>query len=216
MENTIKVTGRSKVSAAPDTTRIVFDLNGWKEAYDETLALFNGQFASLQKKLKSCGFTKEDLKTTHYSLSVKNENYRDKDGNYRTKQVGYEFYHTLKIEFSSDGKRLNRILTALSKDGAAPDFRIEYTVSDPESVKKKLIAAAVKDAKEKAEVLAEAAGQKLGGVISINYAYGEDDMTVRPMERAKLCANGACDTMSVNFTPEDIVIEDTVSVIFAF
>lgn len=216
MENTIKVTGRSRISVAPDTTRIVFDLNGWKESYDETLALFNEQYASLLKKLKGCSFAKEDLKTTHYSLSVKNESYRDKDGNYRTKQIGYEFSHASKIEFPFDGKRLNRVLTALSKDGATPDFRIEYTVSDPESVKKKLIAAAVKDAKEKAEVLAEAADQKLGGVISINYAYGEDDMTVRPMERAKLCANGACDTINVNFTPEDIIIEDTVSVIFAF
>ncbi len=214
MEKTIKVTGRSTVSAAPDLTRICFDQNGWRESYEETVRLFADGLTSLQKKLKSCGFDEKDLKTVSYNLSVKNENYRDEQGNYRTKQIGYEFNHSSKIEFTSDDALLSRILSTLASDGTQPEFRVEYALKDPEAVKKRLIADAVRDASEKAEILSAAAGVKNAGVVSIVYSYGDDEPVVRPTARMKLCSNAA-DAVSVNVTPENIVLEDSVTVVFA-
>ena len=54
----------------------------------------------------------------------------------------------------------------------ALEFSIEYTVSNPEAAKNKLLGEAVKDSMSKAGVLAAAAGVTLGDIVNIDYSWG--------------------------------------------
>ena len=83
--------------------------------------------------------------------------------------AGYEFRHMLKIEFASDNERLGRILYVLANtDKITPEFRLSYTLKDTEKAKNDLLAKSVQDAREKAEVLAQAAGVSLMEMASIS------------------------------------------------
>lgn len=59
------------------------------------------------------------------------------------------------MEFASDNERLGKILYALGNCDLHPEFRISYTVKNPEAAKNELLGKAVKDAKEKAVVITE-------------------------------------------------------------
>ena len=63
-------------------------------------------------------------------------------------------------------------VTALAHCAVSPEFSIEYTVSNPEAAKNKLLGEAVKDSMSKAGVLAAAAGVTLGDIVNIDYSWG--------------------------------------------
>ena len=53
---------------------------------------------------------------------------------------------------------------------------MNYTIKDVEAAKNELLGKAVAESKKKAQVLTDAAGVKLGNIISIDYSWGEIDI----------------------------------------
>ena len=130
---------------------------------------------------------------------------------------GYKYMHVLKVEFDSDNKKLGKILYALAHCSLNPEFRIGYTVKDPEEVKNELLGKAVQDAIAKAGVLAGAAGLKLGEIQSMDYSWGRVDFEVYPMNEClaePICEDGAS-SYDLDIEPDVIDVEDAVAVVWA-
>ena len=99
------------------------------------------------------------------------------------------------------------------------EFSIIHTVKDAEAVKNQLIGKAVADSKEKAKVLAEAAGVKLGSILKIDYSWGEIEVYSRPFQMmengAGLCLGETSDgRYHMNIEADDIDLQDTVTVVW--
>lgn len=146
--------------------------------------------------------------------------YKDK-GTYKQRFVGYKFHHMMKVEFPSDNDRLGKVLYTLANCPVEPEFRLSYTVSDPEAAKNELLGKAVTDAKEKASVLTQAAGVALKAIQSIDYSWGEIDFECHPMSgmlmadkclAAPIAAEGGSYDMDIE--PDDIEVSDTVTVLW--
>ena len=216
---TIRVTGKGNLKVHPDMTRITMELEGQYQNYDETLHHSSEDTEHLKDVLSIFGFDRSDLKTLRFDVDTVYESYKYKD-TYKQRFVGYKFSHTLKFEFESDNDRLGKILYALANCTVKPEFRISYTVMDPEAAKNELLGKAVADAKEKAAVLTAAAGIKLGNIQSIDYSWGEIDFEYRPMNRYLECADyDACAPVAekgyaMDIEPDDIDVSDTVTVIW--
>ncbi len=125
----------------------------------------------------------------------------------------------MKLEFPIEEKMLGMVLQAVPHCAGNPVFSIQYTVSDPEPVKNQLLAKAVEDLKVKAKVLSDAAGVKLGDILSVDYSWGEIDIVNRPMEN--LLLSESCDSDASNLgyldeeiDPDDIDFSDTVTVVW--
>ena len=177
---TIRVTGRGQLKVHPDMTRIIITLEGLFKEYGETLRCSSEDTEQLKDLLSAFGFERSDLKTLNFGVDTEYESYKER-GEYKQRFVGYKFRHLLKLEFDSDNKRLGKILYALATCPLNPEFRIAYAVKDPEAAKNTLLSEAVKDAMEKAEVLAGAAGVMLKDIQSIDYSWGEINFEVTPM-----------------------------------
>lgn len=125
--------------------------------------------------------------------------------------MGYKCRHELKIEFDFDTKRLAKALSEISKCIAKPEISIDFTVKDSSAVSGELLKAAVKNAREKAEILCAASGAKLGELLSIDYNWGElhlysaTDYDVK----GKCMMPGAADDMDIE--PEEIKARDTAT-----
>ena len=211
---TIRVTGKGQLKLRPDTTRITITLEGVYPDYGDTLRHSSKDTEALKDVLSGFGFARTDLKTLSFSVDTEYESYRERDA-YKQRFVGYRFQHMLKVEFPSDNQRLGCILYALANCAVSPEFRLSYTVSDPEAAKNELLAKAVEDAKEKAAVLARAAGVTLQCIESIDYSWGEIDIEYRPMERmAKPTQSLMAKSYALDIEPDDIEISDTVTVIW--
>lgn len=216
---TIRVTGKGNLKVHPDMPRITLQLEGQYPNYDETLRHSAEDTEVLKDVLSKFGFERSDLKTLRFDVDTVYESYKYKD-TYKQRFDGYKFSHTLKFEFESDNDRLGKILYALANCTVKPEFRISYTVKDPEAAKNELLGRAVADAKEKADVLTAAAGIKLGNIQSIDYSWGEIDFEYRPMNRYLECADyDACAPIAekdyaMDIEPDDIDVSDTVTVIW--
>lgn len=217
---TIRVTGKGQIKVKPDTTRITMSLEGTYPEYGETLRHSSQDTERLKDILSTFGFERSDLKTLNFHVETEYESYKDK-GTYKQRFIGYKFRHMMKVEFLSDNDRLGELLYALANCSVKPEFRLSYTVSDPEAAKNELLGKAVTDAKEKASVLTQAAGVTLKVIQSIDYSWGEIDFEYRPMNgmlmadeylaRPMVAESAAYD---MDIEPDDIEVSDTVTVLW--
>ena len=214
---TIRVTGKGQIKVRPDMTQITMSLEGLYKDYNETLRLSSQDTETMKDILSGFGFERSDLKTLNFSVDTEYESYKDRDGSYKQRFTGYRYRHMLKVEFDSDNERLGKILYALANGKVRPEFRISYTVKDPEATKNTLLGKAVKDAREKASVLTEAAGIGLKDIQSIDYSWGEIDFEYRPMDGgilAERCMAEPTAAYSLDIEPDDIEVSDTVTVVW--
>ncbi len=212
---TIRVTGKGQLSLAPDLTRITMTLEGLCPEYSETLRRSSEDTEALRELLSRFGFARSDLKTLNFSVDAEYESIQER-GSYKKRFVGYRFHHSMKVEFDSDNQRLGKLLYALANAPVKTEFRITYTVKDPESAKNELLGRAVKDAAAKAAVLAEAAGLRLGAIQSIDYSFGELVFEVQPMNRMLMADRSlsAKESYDLNIEPDSIQVSDTVTLVW--
>lgn len=215
MEKTMRVTGKGKLSVKPDLIRLLLDTTKVCKTYEEALAKSAEQTEELKSCFEGLDFARTDLKTLRFSVDTEYENYRDKNNVWKNRFLGYRFTHGMKLEFDADNERLGRVLYQLARTECHPEFRINYTVKDPEAAKNKLLAKAVADSGEKAKVLAEAAGVALGAIVNIDYSWGELEIVSAPVERCMMSAsNAAMDSYKMDIEPDDIDVTDTVTVVW--
>ena len=141
---------------------------------------------------------------------------KEKEEDAEMERIGYKYEHTLKLEFPSDNKLLGRLLFALGMCRLKPEFRISYTVGNPEAVKNQLLGLAVKDATEKAGVLSSAAGLTLGDIQNMDYSWGRVEYEVQCMDKMLMCEAMPIESNSydLDIEPDDIHTEDTVTVVW--
>ena len=217
---TIRVTGKGQIKVKPDMTRITMSLEGTYPDYGEALRHSSLDTERLKDVLSAFGFERSDLKTLNFNVETEYESYKDK-GTYKQRFVGYKFRHMMKVEFPSDNDRLGKVLYALANCPVKPEFRLSYTVSDPEAAKNELLGKAVTDAKEKAFVLTQAAGVTLKTIQSIDYSWGQINFEVQPMNRMLMADECLAAPMTaeessydMDIEPDDIEVSDTVTVLW--
>ena len=212
---TIRVTGKGQLKVKPDTTRITMTLEGRYPEYSETLRHSSEDTEVLKDVLSRFGFDRSDLKTLNFSVDTEYESYREREA-YKQRFVGYRFSHVMKVEFPSDNQRLGRILYALANCNVSPEFRISYTVKDPEAAKNALLGKAVVDAKEKASVLAAAAGRSLGPVRSITEGWQDTTYEANMKTMAAMDAGKGAgpESSAADFMPGEAEITANVTVTY--
>lgn len=214
MERTISVKGTGHVSLKPDQTVVTMMLRTVDQNYDISVNQSNELLNRLREALIGIGFGEDDLKTTSFNVSSEYENIRDREGNYRNVFRGYAVVHGLKLEFDFDPAMLSRVLTAVSGCVADPDLSVQFTVKDKNAVSEALLKDSARNARQTAEILAEASGAALGQLLSIEYNWGEQHIYSRTEYRmeAKCMAMGTSD--GLRFTPDDIELNDTAAFVW--
>lgn len=208
---TITVKGIGAVSVKPDLIVLRLSMETAEYEYDAAMKAAAEKIDFLNKALEAAGFEKKSAKTADFRVRADYDSLNDGKGNYTSVFMGYKCRHELKIEFDFDTKRLAKALSEISKCIAKPEISIDFTVKDSSAVSGELLKAAVKNAREKAEILCAASGAKLGGLLSIDYNWGELHLysaTDYDVE-GKCLMMGAADDMDIE--PEEINARDTAT-----
>ena len=221
MKKIIRVTGKGQISVPPDRIRLLFELEECKDTYREAIKASKESVDELRKIFEKLGFDVKELKTTNFEINSVFETEKIKKDEYKRVFKGYKYSHVLKIEFDLDHDLLGKILDNVSRCECHPEFDISYTIKDKEAVKNKLLEKAVKDSRVKAEVLAKAAEMNLDELVSIDYSWGEIELTSSPY--GKLFDGLRCndseedyylDDAPMQLEPDDIKASDTVTVVW--
>ena len=212
---TIRVTGMGSVSVKPDTTSLRITFGGIYKDYEETVRQSAEKTKILREAIEKSGLPGEALKTKDFSIESEYESYRDYNNDYKKRFLGYKFYHRTQIQFPKDNKMLGRVLYELSLCSVKVEFSIDYTVKDKDAVKKEVIKRAVENSREKAEIMAIAAGVSLGEVQSIDYSWGEIDIRTSPVDKLEVRKSYALEpSYDIDIEPDDIDLADTVTMVW--
>lgn len=209
---TIRVTGIAQAALRPDVTVVTMTLQGTEPEYSAALSRASREAEMLRGVLERLHFRREELKTLSFHVNAEYEGYEEA-GVWKQRFKGYRFEHMLKVSFDSENKRLGEVLTVLANAEVCPMLQLSYTVKDPETAKKALLTQAVADAREKAQLLAVAAGAKLKELQSVDYSSGEVSFDACPthMLDAAMSAKGR---IEMNLEPDEITIADDVTCVW--
>lgn len=176
----ITVTGNGETSVRPDAVFITLGVETRGKDAGEALTENNRAMQQLFDTLERYDIEKKNTQTSSFNISPVYENSRPTRGetSQQPRITGYQVTNRVRIK-STKIDQLGTLLDALVREGANSMYGIEFGVSDPQAAKDEATKAAVADAKRKAELLAEAAGVKVGPPIEIS----ESTSQPRPMMR---------------------------------
>lgn len=213
MDRIISVKGTGKVSVAPDYIEVLLGVSSQNMEYAEAVELANERVEKLQNAVKSAGFGKKDLKTTNYRVNTVHKSVRNENGEYRQEFAGYNCRYDMKLSFDLDTQTLAEVLEKIASSGAQPELNIQFTVKDADAVRKELLESAAENAREKAKILCNASGVKLGELVDINYYWSNSDFVSPTQYDANVCAMPlmAKRAAAPDMVPEDIQVSDSAS-----
>ncbi len=163
----IQLKGESNIKILPDLGIFFIQISATAKTEAECNERLNKLNDELMKRLKTEGFTPEQIKLTNYSISAE---WDYKDG--KSKKTGYKSYQDFRIEFKLDKKRILSVYNKLSEN-KSENVSINFGTDCSDELKKKtkneLIVLAIKDATQKAQLIAETTGNKLGNMEFIRY-----------------------------------------------
>ncbi len=198
----LSVKGVGQVSKIPDLMVVNFEIMSQSYDYDKAMNELNKRTNILKQDIMKANFSKEDLKTTDYSI--------DTDYKYENNEkifLGYKAIHQLRLEFDYKQEVLNQLINIVSKSDAEPVYRLSFEVKDKQSFKDEVLTDAVLNAKQSASVIAKSAGIKLGKILNINYNVPEI------MIRSSLVLeNQMLEASQVSITPEEIKETDSITI----
>ncbi len=164
----ITVTGEGRVDQAPDMATVSLGVTTEGKTAAEALAANSAEIAKVLERLTAAGVEARDVQTSGLSVNPNWQNYSSGEA---PKIAGFIANNGVTVRIRAlDG--LGAVLDAAVKDGANQLNGVEFGLQDPRPAQDEARRRAVADAKARAELLAGAAGVKLGAIRSINESLG--------------------------------------------
>lgn len=152
------VTGEGKVTVVPDTAIVDLGITVSRPTVKAAQTQVNSVINTISQSIKDLGISAKDIKTSNYSIYPQ----------YNDRITGYQVNASLTVTVREIDK-VNQVIDIATAKGANTVGGIQLTVDDARQ--KELLQQAremaVKDAKSKAESLANAAGLTLGKIVNV-------------------------------------------------
>ncbi|MBP5246578.1 MAG: SIMPL domain-containing protein [Fibrobacter sp.] len=203
----IRVTGTGYVKTSPDTTRLTFDVSSLHDTYEKAYGEAAVGNRELRNALEKLHLSKDALKTSNFSIEKKTEWNRKTE---KYEFVGFRLRQTLSIELPLDSVITSKVMSALGAAWPELEVKISFIKKDTHDVKLQILESAVKDAREKAEVIAATLGHKLGGIVCVEYSKRQININVRESMYDYCATEDSGAANSIDYTPDDIEAGDSV------
>jgi uncharacterized protein YggE len=158
------VAGEAEVVATPDLATVSLGAEGRGQTAIEAMNATSAALDGILSRLKALGIEEKDIQTSDLSVDAETRWDRDTDTQVF---VGYRAYNALNVRVR-DMELLSDVLGNVLTEGANRLGGVRFTMQDAGPLRAKAREQAVKDAMAKAELFAEAAGVRVGRVISID------------------------------------------------
>ena len=163
---TLTVSGEGEVKAAPDEAQLSAGVVSQATTAEAALAANRTAMNGVFDELKHQGIPDKSIQTSEFSVSPQYET-----GDNPRRIVGYSVSNNVTVTVD-DLSKLGGAIDALVHSGANSMGGVSFTLRDPKPLMQKAREAAVKDAMERAQTYARAAGLTLGRVTDLNEGGG--------------------------------------------
>jgi len=193
-EPVIVVSGAGDAAIAPDLAVVSLGVAETRKTAREALDVANAAMNAVIDALKKQGIAPRDLQTSGLSIQAQYSYPQNDDGSPKPPILtGYMVSNTLTVRIR-DLARVGAVIDQAVTLGVNQGGDIRFTNEDPAKTVTEARTEAVKNAIDKAQTLADAAGVKLGRILEITESSNTEDP--RPMMSARM-AKSAEDAVPV-------------------
>lgn len=161
--HTISVQGNASYSVAPDRASIAIGITNYAVTAKEAQAQNAAIATAVQNKLKELGITANNIQTRNYTFYPVYNN----DSKHSNEIKGYTADNTVCITVD-DTSKIGILIDDALEAGANKVNSVDFSLKNPQDLEQKALSAAVNNAREKADLLAAAAGKQVINVLSIS------------------------------------------------
>lgn len=156
---TIEVNGSGEVIAEPDFATVRVGVSVAGESAEAASALCSEREQLIIDAAVAARILRTDITFAGIEIEAK----RSEDGE---EIVGYQAKDTITVIVRRVAD-VNSILTTVIDAGASQTFAVSYSITEASSAYREALASAMADAREKADVIAEAAGVQVRSVVGV-------------------------------------------------
>ena len=180
----ITVSGQGKVYAKPDVAVVSLGVTTQAKTVADVTKSNTDKMNAVIEAVKKLGVEDKDIETTNYSLNPVYDSYAVpvsasssvpviypvRTG---TTLTGYKLDQNVQVKIR-DFTKIGDVLSMATENGANVVGDLQFSIEDAEQFKTQARAEAIKQAKEKATILAQQTGINLGDIINVyedSYGY---------------------------------------------
>jgi uncharacterized protein YggE len=205
LKPSITVAGHGEVQVVPDQAAITVGVTTEAKTAAEALQANTAKMTELLKALKASDISDKHIQTSNFNISP--QQVFDPNGK-PPKVVGYLVSNQVTVKVL-EVSRLGGILDAVVKAGGNQVQGISFSVAEPQQHLDQARRKAIADARNRAEVYAEAAGVKLGTPLAIS-----EQSASPPRPMYAMGARMAVASAEVPIAPGEQAIEAHVNVTY--
>lgn len=183
----LSVNGEGQVAATPDMATLNIGVTNTAETAKAALDANNESVRLIFEALAKAGVAEKDVQTSGLTLGPRYDGRYDSSSGAEPKSVGFDANNMVTVQVR-DMAKVGPVIDALVGQGANVLNGVTFGLQDPAPVLDEARKAAVADARHRAELLAEAAGMKLGPLQSLTESGGAGP--IMPMAQASFAKDG--------------------------
>jgi uncharacterized protein YggE len=157
----ITVSGEAVVYASPDRIIVTIGIETWDKNLLAAKAKNNDLLDHAVSVAQNAGVRKQDIETDQLSITP-----RYKEEYAKEEFIGYFVRNSIVLTLN-DAARVDGLITAMLQAGITTIHGVDFQTTDYKALRERAREMALKAAKEKAEHMAGALGQKIGAPVSI-------------------------------------------------
>jgi uncharacterized protein YggE len=185
----VTVTGEAKSRQKNQIAKFNAGVDSVKDKKEEAVKEVNEKVAALIEAAKKFGIEEGDIQTQNLSIYQNEEQYWE-GGSQKSRKGQWRVSNSVEITLRDVAKGAD-LADLLTSSGANNVYGPNFQFDDTSKAEKELFDAAMKDAKEKAELIAKSSGRKLGKVMVVNEGSGGPVFGVMNMKEGAGGAGGA-------------------------
>lgn len=167
---TLSVVGNAVVYEQPDTVKVILGTSVLDPDVQKATESAANNINRALSALDNIGIPESSIQTLSYTINAEYR-YVDKE----QVMIGYRVIHTIQVTYSGSdlGKKAGDIIDACVSSGLNQVGGVYFKVSDSKlsTLRTKVLEEAVKDAKARADAIANILGVKIVGVQSVSESY---------------------------------------------
>lgn len=164
--STIRVTGQAQDQQKSQVAVFTAGVNATNDVKEKATNEVNAKIGEIITAVKTLGIPDSDIKTQNVSVYQQEETYYE-EGRQKTRPGQWRVSNQVKITLRKV-EQASSLSDLLTKSGATNVYGPNFSVEDIQETAVGLLDQALKNATEKAEVIAKSSGRKLGKVISVS------------------------------------------------
>ena len=202
------VSGMAEQKVEPDMATLTVSVSELQKDGLKAKQQVDAKVAGFFGKLESLGIARSDVEAGNLVVSPEYEYAPEK----KPQLLGYRAQRQLSIKLGQLDK-LSSLMDAALAAGLESVTQVEYGLKDAKSVREKVRLAAAADARDKAALLAQGFGVKLGKVYSIEYRT-DAPTPVYSRSLKAMAAPPAAESADTSYQQQGITISDSVDAVF--